>query len=283
MASHALIIADIEGIIGVHETAQCKPGTKAWENARHLITEDVNAAIGGLVKAGFSEFTVQDMHGTGVNLLPEKLDSRATLRQHHYLKPVALFGHMPKADIAVMVGWHAARDQVGFSPHMFHKKLQKAEINGSPVTEVEIFSIVLGEFGIPMAFVSGEDVACRRIKENMPWVHTFEVPKTPLTQSEILTLRETLEEEVFKAASQQNHPLFPWGPDDTATLLVDGEEGGIKGTSATELFRIILNHSALTIRPLWILPPLLMLHRMRCRFQEWLRLRTKARRPPETT
>ena len=270
---HALILADIEGIIGVHLKEQCTPGSQEWKKSRPLITADINAAIEGALRAGCTQVTVIDMHGTGFNLLPEELLPQATLIQGHKAYPIPLIGKMPKAHKALFIGWHAARDQQGFSPHIFHKKLERLSFDQEPVTEVELFSAVLGEHGIPVVFVSGEDVATQRIEQNMPWIKTFEVPKRPLDKKEGKKLREALTTEIEKTISNDKKaPLFPWGKERIATLVADGREQSFQSPSATQIFAWALKHSALDIKPWWLLGPALFLLRTRCRFQERLRL-----------
>ena len=59
----ALILVDIEGIVGVHQKAQCKPGTTAWQGARLAITADVNAATRGRELRSFSVRKEAKDHG----------------------------------------------------------------------------------------------------------------------------------------------------------------------------------------------------------------------------
>ncbi len=189
----ALIMADIEGIAGVYDKQQCKPGTQAWRMARDLITADVNSAIQGLRKAGVSNIAVKDMHGPGFNIDAEKLESGVSCFQGHFWKPVPLMGVVPAADCAVMIGWHAGPDQQdGFSPHIFHKSLRSLKINGKPVTEVELFSAALGEHGIPAVFLTADKVAIERITMNMPWIKTLEIPKQALSDEELGYIREQI-------------------------------------------------------------------------------------------
>ncbi|VFQ44222.1 M55 family metallopeptidase [Desulfoluna butyratoxydans] len=272
MTRHALILADIEGIIGVHAKAQCTPGAHAWHKARHLLTADVNAAARGLLDAGYHRITVGDMHGTGFNILPEKLMAEARCEQGHRWHPVPLIGTMPEADCAVMVGWHAAPDQEGFSPHIFHKRLRKLCINDSPVTEVELFSAVLGEHNIPVTFVSAEDVACDRIQGHMPWIHRFDVPKRPVSQSHIRDLRIRLTDEVRQAASNSNAPPLVWGTHKVTATFPD-ETQTWTSPSATTTFRRLLADTALGFAPDAAIPCLLFILRTRCRMEEWARKR----------
>jgi D-amino peptidase len=272
MDKHALILADIEGIIGVHLKAQCTPGRNEWKDARHLITEDINAAGRGLLLAGYEHITVCDMHGTGFNLLPEKLISEAHCDQGHHWHPVPLIGTLPEAACAIMIGWHAAPDQEGFSPHIFHKALRKLCINGSPITEVELFSAVMGENGIPVPFVSAEAVACDRIQTHMPWIHRLDVPKHPLAEAAILALRNQLTEKVRIATSHNGTPPLVWKTHEV-TATCQGETQTWPSPSATHTIRRLLADTALGFAPNATIPFLLFILRNRCRLEEWARKR----------
>jgi len=270
MTGKALILADIEGIIGVHQKAQCTPGRTEWKEARHLITKDVNAAAQGLLLAGYKSITVCDMHGTGFNLLPEKLIPEVRCDQGHHWRPVPLIGTLPEAECAMMIGWHAAPDQEGFSPHIFQKTLRKLCINGNPITEVELFSAVLGEHGIPVPFVSAEDVACERIQNHMPWIHRFDVPKRPMDDSEIQALRDRLTEDVQHASSHNGTPPLVWKSHDV-TATFEAETRSWTSPSATDTFRRLLADTALGFAPDAAIPLLLFILRTRCRMEEWAR------------
>lgn len=275
MKNNALILADIEGIIGVHDKAQCTPGRKEWKKARHLITDDVNAAARGLLEAGFQAITVCDMHGTGFNLLPENLIPEARCDQGHHWHPVPLLGTLPAADCAVMIGWYAAPDQEGFSPHIFQKALRKLCINGSPITEVELFSAVLGEHGIPVPFVSAEAVACDRIQSHMPWIHRLDVPKHPMSDAEILSLRNQLTEKVRIGTSHNGAPPLVWKSHEV-TATFEAETRSWTSPSATHTFRRLLADTALGFAPNAAIPFLLFILRTRCRMEEWARKRGKS-------
>ena len=211
----ALILADIEGIAGVFEKAQCKPLTPEWREARHLITADVSAAVAGLKDAGVETIHIRDMHGTGFNLLPNLLPSEGlVLHQGHHWYPVPLLGEIPEADLALMVGWHGAPDQPeAFSPHIFHRDIDWVRLDTRAVTEVEIMSAVLTEAGIPVAMVTADHTACKRISANMPWTQAVEIPKRAIGSKEMANIHRRIRENAKKAAQTfETFPTYPKGP-----------------------------------------------------------------------
>ncbi|MCW7752595.1 M55 family metallopeptidase [Desulfobotulus sp. H1] len=211
----ALILADIEGITGVYEKKQCKPLTAEWQEARNLITADVSAAIAGLKDAGVEIIHIRDMHATGFNILPRLLPEKGIrLQQGHHWYPVPLLGHIPEADLALMIGWHGAPDQPeAFSPHIFHRDIDWVRLEKKPVSEVEIMAAVLAEARIPVALVTADFPACQRIKENIPWIRTVTIPKKKTSTKKTADIQRNIRENARTAAENfQSFPCCRKGP-----------------------------------------------------------------------
>lgn len=50
-------------------------------------------------------------------------------------------------------------------------------VNGRPVCEMDIYGAYLGEFGIPVGFVSGEKIAVEQALRALPWAQSVIVDK----------------------------------------------------------------------------------------------------------
>ena len=73
------ISTDLEGISGVTVWDQTRDRTTAlYQEARHLLTREVNAAVAGCLAGGADEIVVLDGHGGGFNFVPEELHPDAT-------------------------------------------------------------------------------------------------------------------------------------------------------------------------------------------------------------
>ncbi len=214
-AESALILVDIEGSSGVYEKEQCKTHSEKWKKARHLLTADVNAAIRGLKAAGIVKIIVKDMHASGFNLVRENIENNVRCLQGHFWKPVPLIGKMPQVDVAIMIGWHAGPDQAdGFSPHIFHRVVRCLEINGRPITEVELFASVLGEFNIPAAVLTADYVTINRVIKTMPWLLFHEIPKQQISDEKIAIIHDKIEAKVAKSIKRGSDSYKPliFGP-----------------------------------------------------------------------
>jgi D-amino peptidase len=174
---HIAIFADIEGSFGIWRMRQCRMGTPEWQYGRHCLTEDINHVIQGAFDGGATKVTVKDTHELGFNCLPGKLDKRAAYEGGHYITPT-LFGNVSEYDLVLYVAIHAASGtKNAFFSHTHYGIFSKILLNGNPACEMDIYAAYLGEFGVPVGFVSGEDIAVNQALSALPWAKTVIVSK----------------------------------------------------------------------------------------------------------
>jgi len=154
-----LISTDIEGVAGVYHTEQTRAGNGEYERARRLMTEEANAAIAGAFEGGASEVLVNDSHGSFRNLLPDLLDPRAQVVQGkpRYLSMVA--GVEQGVDALCMIGYHSRAQGRGILAHTINSfAFARVFLNGQELGEAGIYGALAGEYGVPVAMASGDDV-----------------------------------------------------------------------------------------------------------------------------
>lgn len=174
---HVGIFADIEGSFGIWRMRQCRTGTREWQYGRACLTKDVNHAIQGAFDGGADKVTVKDTHEVGFNCLIDRLDSRAKYIGGHYSSP-SLFGKITDLDLVLYVAIHAASGTEGaFFPHTHYGIFSEVRLNNRRVCEMDIYGAYLGELGIPIGFVSGEDIAVKQALEVLPWAESVVVDK----------------------------------------------------------------------------------------------------------
>ncbi len=218
---HVLVFADIEGSFGIWRMRQCRTGTAEWQYGRECLTEDVNSVVRGAFQAGAEKVTVKDTHATGFNCLTKKLDRRVRYIGGHYSKP-SFFGDIIDGDIVLYVAIHAASGTAdAFFPHTHYGIFSEMRMNGRVVCELDIYGGYLGEFGIPVGFVSGEKIAVEQAKVSLPWIRSVTVDKNKETytsgEKSIAYLRKgrtMLEEEAAAAVAEASRmkPLVFEGP-----------------------------------------------------------------------
>ena len=174
---HVTVFADLEGSFGIWRMRQCRTGTRAWQYGRECLTDDVNCVVDGAFHGGADKVTVKDTHDTGFNCLVEKLDRRARYVGGHYTQPT-FFGDITSYDLVLYVAIHAASGTPdAFFPHTHYGVFSKLKINDKPVCEMELYGAYLGEFGLPVGFVSGEAIAVKQALSALPWAESVVVDK----------------------------------------------------------------------------------------------------------
>ncbi len=215
------VFADIEGSFGIWRMRQCRMGTREWQYGRACLTADVNQVVAGAFDGGAARVLVKDTHEVGFNCLVNKLDPRAEYLGGHYIKP-SLFGDITGLDLVLYVAIHAGSGtQDAFFPHTHYGIFSELRINGKAVAEMDIYGGYLGELGMPIGFVSGEDIAVAQALATLPWAKAVVVNKKKETYTsgeksrQYLTagreqLRRTAAEAVRCASQMQ--PLHLKGP-----------------------------------------------------------------------
>jgi D-amino peptidase len=178
-----LISVDMEGISGVATRRETATGWPAgagkgndYERARAWMTADANAAIAGACEGGATEILVADAHNGMLNLIWEDLDPRAELiRGYENRQGGMVEGIDASCDAVFFVGYHArAADGRGVLSHTFTGPdvLWDVRLNGEPASEARFNAIVAGQFGAPVALITGDDVICEETRCWLPHVET---------------------------------------------------------------------------------------------------------------
>ncbi len=158
-----LISADMEGISGITHWDQVTPGHPEYmSRSRQLMTDDVNAAIAGLVDGGATEITVSDGHWNASNILIEQLDSRAQLN-YGLIAPMSMVQDISQQPAAlVFVGYHAMSGSAfaNLDHTWTDHRVRSVYLNDRMVGEMGINGAVAGHYGVPVIALSGDQTAC---------------------------------------------------------------------------------------------------------------------------
>jgi D-amino peptidase len=167
------ISADGEGISGMVSTQEMHETGADYTRFRHLMTEDVNAAIRGAYDGGATEVVVNDSHWSSLNLLFEEIDPRADVIRG-FNKDLCMVEQIEGFDAAFFVGYHA---KVGTSDGVANEtmigfEMYEVRMNGQTVGELEINAAIAGHFGVPIVMVSGDDCLAEEARAALPGVET---------------------------------------------------------------------------------------------------------------
>lgn len=170
------ICTDMEGLSGIDSWDQCYAPDD--DDPRYLygleqLAGDTNAAVAGCFDAGATEVMVLDGHGRNGNRgLAGCLDPRARLIWIEGRSPIRWEGLDDSVHAVAMVGQHAMAGTIGgFLDHtQSPKTLCRMTVGGKEIGEMGQCALYAGSFGVPLAFVSGDEALCAEAKTQLPRV-----------------------------------------------------------------------------------------------------------------
>ena len=180
---------DMEGVAGVAHPAQVFFGRDGvtdrtdYERSRTLMAAETNAAIVAAFDAGMTEVVVNDSHWQMRNLRAEDLDPRARLilgdKPFSMTQGIGAEGDGLGYAAAAFVGYHAgAGHPSGIMGHTYAGiAVLEARVNGVPHNEAALNALRLGQFGVPVALVAGDDALAGEIEQLLPWAERVVVKR----------------------------------------------------------------------------------------------------------
>jgi D-amino peptidase len=154
---------DFEGSSGIVAWEQILEGNAEYAQGRQLLTNEVNAVIAGAQEAGAREFVVNDAHSFMRNLHPQDLQGEATLISGRH-KPLYMMQGLDESFAgALFVSYHGSIGaERAILSHTYNPRaIWEARINGEIVGEAGINALVAAHYGVPILFVSGDEVTVR--------------------------------------------------------------------------------------------------------------------------
>ncbi|RMB82175.1 M55 family metallopeptidase [Streptomyces shenzhenensis] len=235
---------DMEGITGLVDRDDVQPDGRDYERGRSMMAQDVNAAVRGALAAGATDVLVNDAHGPMRNLLPESLHPAARLVRGKPKQMGMLEGLTASHDAMICVGYHSRAGALGVLSHSFMgHEIEDIWLDGSPVGEIGLAQATAAALGVPVAVLTGDDVACaeatswddRIAAVPVKYAHDrFAAELRPEAEA-----RQAIEDTV--AAALTPLPLRPAAIADDVTLTVRWQSSsvaatlpGIPGVTATD-------------------------------------------------
>jgi D-amino peptidase len=174
-----LVSVDMEGVAGVADPSDVRPGAAHYESCRQLMTAECNAVVEGCFDAGATDVVVNDSHGDMTNLVQRALDPRARVVRGWTKRLGMVEGLGPDVDAAMFVGYHAA---AGHADGVLNHTMNGRDILGvyldtEPAGELRLNAAMAGSLGVPVVLVSGDDVVCGEARECLGVVECVEVKK----------------------------------------------------------------------------------------------------------
>ena len=152
-----LIMTDIEGVTGVSTFPQAEKS----EFGREMLMNDLCAVLDGIKNTG-AEAVVYDMHTDGRNVDISRIDFPVVMG-----KPIRgdLWRGVGKDfDGLFLLGLHTMQHTGHLLAHSYLREYDAIYLNGLLVGEIGIEAALAGEQGIPLKFISGDDMGCLEAK-----------------------------------------------------------------------------------------------------------------------
>ena len=158
------IETDMEGVDGIYDfDLQCIPfKSPRWNESVKLLTDEINAAVDGLIEGGATDVYIGDNHTGGGFLSLLDLSPKAKPIVGFHSKPSTL-GLDPSFSAMVFIGRHAMSGaENGILAHTESIDWRIVTVNDVPVGEFGLSALVGASFGIPSIMVSGEHGGLQR-------------------------------------------------------------------------------------------------------------------------
>jgi D-amino peptidase len=197
-----LILTDLEGCAGVADfESQTFPSGKYYEQAKELLTGEVNASCEGAFSAGAGEILVIDGHGPG-GIIPEKMHPKAHLLHG---RPVSKFWEMDKKwDGLFLLAHHAMNGtEDGNLNHSYSSRsVVNMWLNKEKIGEIGMNVYLAGWFGTPTVLVTGDEAACREAIGYVPKIEKA-VVKWGINRTCAISRAPEAARDTIKQASKQ--------------------------------------------------------------------------------
>jgi D-amino peptidase len=163
------ISVDMEGIAGVVTADQLGPQGFEYERFRHFMTNETLAAVRAAKAAGATEILIADAHGNGENLLIEEFPRDVRIIRSWPRRGGMMGGLDASFSAAIMIGYHAsASSSAGVRAHTVSSAtFTRIAINGQDVSEGAIGAAQAGAMGVPVVFMSGDNVAIAELRDRI--------------------------------------------------------------------------------------------------------------------
>jgi D-amino peptidase len=170
----------MEGTAGVVDWDQCLSGGPQYPYYADLLTAEINAAIEGALRAGATEFLVNDSHSKMMNLKPDTLAGRAGYLSGRYKPMYMMQGLDDSFDGIFFVSYHGSMSSDGsvLSHTYFPSAFAEVTINGEIAGEAGINALVAAAYGVPIVLVTGDETTAEETRRFCPDVRTAVVKRS---------------------------------------------------------------------------------------------------------
>ena len=212
-----LLLYDMEGVTDAIGPQDVGMGSQTYPATRESLTEDVNAAIRGLFKAGAREIVLTDGHGSGnpdPDYLLDKLPqgTRFDIRTAPYDPYIEAMDD--SFDAMVAVAMHGKAGGKAFLAHTYYGHTRWV-MAGHDMNESMLVAASAARFDIPLILVTGDDVLREEVRAFSPATEYVTVKKAVSGSSAESRPRAEVSRDIEAAAERalrNMKNIRPWKP-----------------------------------------------------------------------
>jgi D-amino peptidase len=174
------ISSDMEGTAGVVDWEHVVAGGALYPYYCELLTNEINAAIDGALRAGATEFLVNDSHSKMANLRPSALAGSARYLSGR-LKPMYMMEGLNETfDAVFFISYHGSMGSRAstLSHSYFPSAFAQVKINDVVAGEAGINALVAKAYGVPVVLITGDAVTAAEIAPFSPGIHAAVVKES---------------------------------------------------------------------------------------------------------
>jgi D-amino peptidase len=216
------ISADMEGISGISGSDQLSATGAEYGRSRRMMADDVNAAIRGARAGGATTIVVNDSHGSMRNLRLEDLEAGVHLISHSFKRSGMMEGLDESFDAAIFIGYHAkAGNPGGLFAHTGSGVVRDVRVNGQSLGEGGLNTTIAAWYGVPVALVTGDDVAVKQVAEVATTAKLVAVKRAINPRAVELRPFKQVHEEIERAAAEGVRAATKFPPRRAASYAVE--------------------------------------------------------------
>ncbi|MCW2912493.1 MAG: D-aminopeptidase [Actinomycetia bacterium] len=232
------VSVDMEGVSGLTDPDDMRPGGGGYALGQELMTGDANAAVGGAFEAGAAEVLVNDSHYKARNLRLDLIDPRCRVirgRNRPLRMGQGLDGSFAAA---LLVGYHsrAGADTCGVLSHTWMgREVENIWLNGRLVGEIGIVAALAGSLEVPVALVTGDEAVCEEARLLLKDAETVAVKRGLDRFSAELVPPEAAQGQIHAGsvrALKSLDRMEPWTVGEPVTLGVEWNSTTLASTCA---------------------------------------------------
>ncbi len=166
MGMKIYVIADMEGISGIHKMSQVKrENLFDYEYGKKRLMNEINHVVDVLFRLGAGEVWVQDAHTGGGNIELAGLDGRANYTPSLGARSLSLLDD--SFDGLMIIGQHSKAGTLnGFLDHTINStEWFQYRLNETEIGEVGLIAVRAGAVGVPVLAVSGDEATAKEARE----------------------------------------------------------------------------------------------------------------------